>query len=67
MDSESEIETSASANPWTGIDVTAILRERGWLGSETISKIEAWSADAAALLGPHVADRHALEDLLAEN
>jgi hypothetical protein len=64
MDSESEIEASASVNPWTGVDVAAILRERGWLGPETTSTIEAWLADAAALLGPHAPDRHALEDLL---
>jgi len=64
MHPESEIEAVVTANPWTGADVAAILRERGRLGPETASAIEVWLADAAALLGPHAPDRPALENLL---
>jgi len=64
MHPESEIEAAATANPWTGTDVAAILRERGWLGPGTASEIEVWLANAAVLLGPHASDRPALEDLL---
>jgi nondiscriminating glutamyl-tRNA synthetase len=45
--------------------VTAILRERGWLGEAAQPEIDGWAAQAAALLGPHAADRPALEALLA--
>lgn len=64
MNPESKIEAAASANPWTGSDVAAILREKGWLGSGAPAEIEVWLADAAALLGLHVPDRPALEGLL---
>jgi hypothetical protein len=65
MLSEHETESVAAVNPWTGTDVTAILRERGWLGEATGPEIDAWAAQAAALLGPHATDRPALEALLA--
>ncbi len=64
MHPENEIEAGRTANPWTGPNVAAILRERGWLGPEPASAIEVWLADAAALLGPHAPDCPALEDLL---
>lgn len=63
MNPENEIEAAATVNPWTGADVAAILRERGWLGPGTASAIEVWLTGAAALLGPHAPDRPALEEL----
>ncbi len=46
-----------------------MLRERGWLSGEGAAaeaqpELQAWLADAAALLGPHAADREALGELL---
>jgi hypothetical protein len=64
MNPESEIEAAASTNPWTGSDVAAILREKGWLGPGAGAELEAWLTNAAALLGPHAPDRPALEELL---
>ncbi len=77
-------ESGPSPNPFAAADVTAILRERGWLtgspspaalalkplegageGGAPNLELEAWLADAAALLGPHAADREALAELLA--
>jgi len=56
-----------AANPFGARDVAAILRERGWLsnGAAESSALAEWLADAAALLGPHAADRPALAALLA--
>ncbi len=54
----------AAANPFTGADVLAILRERGWLAGEASPEQLAWCERAAAMLGGHVADRAALADLL---
>jgi len=51
-------------NPWTTADVAAILRERGWLTTDLTPEVDAWCAHAAAILGAHVADRPALEELL---
>jgi nondiscriminating glutamyl-tRNA synthetase len=45
-------------------DVLAILREHGWLASEPSPEQLAWCERAAALLGPHAADRAALAELL---
>ncbi len=56
-------EGGAPANPFTAADVAAILRERGWM--TTAPELDAWLADAAALLGPHATDREALADLLS--
>jgi hypothetical protein len=64
MISESHTETKFTANAFTGTDVTAILRDRGWLRGEN-EAFAAWAAQAAALLGPHAADREALGALLA--
>lgn len=54
----------AAASAFAGGDVTAILRERGWLLGEATAEQSAWCEHAAALLGPHSADRQALADLL---
>jgi nondiscriminating glutamyl-tRNA synthetase len=54
----------AAANPFTGADVLAILRERGWLAAEPSPEQHAWCERAAAMLGGHAADRAALADLL---
>jgi Anticodon binding domain len=56
----------AAANPFTGTDVGAILRERGWMSSSATPTPgqHAWCERAAAFLGPRCADRMALADLL---
>jgi Anticodon binding domain len=66
------ISTAAAsrAASFTSDDVAAILRERGWLraadlAGEAGAALQAWLARAAELLGPQVADRPALEHLLA--
>ncbi len=67
MASESSPEAAPEVqNQFTPADVEAILRERGWLGAmqERTPDFEAWLADAAALLGPHAAERNALAGLL---
>jgi hypothetical protein len=54
-----------AANLFSAADVAAILHERGWLpDAEPVPEIAAWLADAAALLGPHAADRDSLARLL---
>jgi len=59
-------ERDSVSNPFTAADVAEILRERGWAAGEAISsELLAWYERAAALLGPHAADRAALADLLA--
>ncbi len=60
-------ESGPSPNPFAAADVTAILRERGWLADRSVElgALDPWLADAAALLGPHAADREALAELLA--
>lgn len=67
MSLESSTEpVSEAQNRFTAADIEAILRERAWLGATQAlaPDLEAWLADAAALLGPHAADRNALADLL---
>jgi hypothetical protein len=54
----------AAANPFTGTDVVAILRERGWLAAEASREQNAWCERAALMLGGHASDRTALADLL---
>jgi nondiscriminating glutamyl-tRNA synthetase len=62
-------ETPAAAtvaiNPFTPLDVAAILHAHGWLVAEPSAEQLAWCEHAAALLGPHAADRAALAELLA--
>ena len=53
-----------AANPFTAVDVLAILRDRAWLTADSTPEIDAWCARAAGMLGAHVADRAALEELL---
>jgi hypothetical protein len=55
----------AAAKPFTREDVLAILLERGWLAGEASEGQTAWCEHAAALLGPQVADRAALVELLS--
>lgn len=57
-------ETAVAANPFTSVDVLAILRERGWLATDPTPEVDAWCTRAAAILGPHAADRAALGELL---
>jgi len=52
------------ANLFTGADVLAILRERGWLAAEASPEQQAWCERAALMLGGHAADRAVLGDLL---
>src|SRR5262249_39113872 len=63
----SEEPTNAPAiavTPWTSADVAGILRERGWLTTDSTPAIEAWCGHAAAILGGHAPDRAALTELL---
>ena len=67
MPFESSIEPAPETqNRFTAAEVKAILLERGWLetGGLPGPELEAWLADAAALLGPLASDRVALADLL---
>jgi nondiscriminating glutamyl-tRNA synthetase len=52
------------ANPFTAADVISILSEKNWLVTDPSVAQLAWCEHAAALLGPHAADRDALADLL---
>jgi hypothetical protein len=54
----------SATNAFAGHDVAKILREEGWLLGETSPSQLAWCERAAALLGPHLADRRSLADLL---
>src|ERR1700689_1932627 len=69
MPSDTPAETAhATANPFTAVDVAAILREEGWLDTAQESSagdaLLGWLARAAELLGPHAEDRAALAGLL---
>ena len=66
MDSDqpSKAPSVEAANPFTSADVLAILRERSWLTMDPTPEIEAWCEHAAAILGPHAADRAVLTELL---
>jgi nondiscriminating glutamyl-tRNA synthetase len=55
----------AAANHFSGADVAALLRERGWLASEPTAEQLGWCEHAAAILGSQAADRAALGDLLS--
>jgi len=55
---------AVTANPFTAADVAAILRDRGWVSSEFSPEQNVWCERAASMLGPHVADRGRLADLL---
>jgi glutamyl/glutaminyl-tRNA synthetase len=55
---------SSATNAITARDVAEILREDGWLLGDASPAQLAWCERAAALLGPHLADRRSLTDLL---
>jgi glutamyl/glutaminyl-tRNA synthetase len=55
---------AAATSNFTGRDVAAILRERGWLAGDASSAQFAWCERAAALLGPQVSDQRSLAELL---
>jgi len=59
----------ALASSVTGIQIAAILCERGWLDAAPLAEpdaaVEAWLCRAAELLGPHAHDRTELASLLA--
>lgn len=52
------------ANPYTRVDVLALLRERHWLSADPTPAQLAWCERAAALLGHHANDLAGLADLL---
>lgn len=54
----------SATNAFAGHDVAEILREQGKLLGDASPAQLAWCERAAALLGPHLADRRALADLL---
>jgi hypothetical protein len=56
--------TDSPANSFTSGDVTAILREHGWLSADPTPEQISWCERAAAILGGHVADGTALGELL---
>ena len=66
MTSERRTRDSVAApNLFNGAGVAEILRERGWAIDEGFSpELRSWCERAASMLGPHVADRAALSDLL---
>lgn len=51
-------------NPFTESDAASLLCESGWASGQLSQEQLAWCARAAALLGPHCADRAHLQDLL---
>jgi nondiscriminating glutamyl-tRNA synthetase len=55
---------AVAVNPFTGMDVTGILAERGWAAGELSSAQLAWCEHAAAILGTHAANRDALTELV---
>lgn len=64
MPDEIESAPAVAVNPFTAADVAGILAERGWVAGELTAEQIAWCAHAAAILGPQVADRAALDELL---
>src|SRR5690348_18394140 len=64
MTSNDQRGATLATNPFTLADILAILRERGWLTTDPTPEIDAWCAHAAAILGPHGADRAALTEFL---
>jgi hypothetical protein len=55
---------AVAVNPFTGADVAGILTERGWVAGELTTEQIAWCEHAAVILGPQVADRAGLDELL---
>jgi len=58
---------SANTNPFTAADITAILREHGWLdtSAELDPALQCWLTRAVELLGPQAPDRKSLANLLS--
>jgi nondiscriminating glutamyl-tRNA synthetase len=57
-------ESPTNARRFSGAEVLAVLRERGWLVGEASTGQTAWCERAAALLSPHAESRRALTELL---
>ena len=49
-------DASVSAGEYTAQSIESILRERGWLKAECDAEISSWLTDAAARLGPALAN-----------
>jgi hypothetical protein len=65
MSTTEESSVSSLENKFTPTDVAEILRAKNWHCAELSSAQSAWCERAALLLGPHSADRAALETLLS--
>lgn len=67
MSSGAPFDAISAVISFTSEDVAGILQARGWLtvADEPNAATRAWFARVAELLGPHAADRAALENLLA--
>lgn len=65
MTPEETPDTAVAVSPFAAADVADILREQGWLAGEPSPEQLAWCAHAAAILGTHAADRHALGSFLS--
>ena len=57
-------EHPAPVNPYTAVEVLAILRERHWLSADPTPEQLVWCERAAALLGHHAHDLVGLASLL---
>jgi nondiscriminating glutamyl-tRNA synthetase len=64
MPDEMENSPAVAVNPFTGADVAGILTERACVARELTAEQIAWCEHAAVILGPQVADRAGLEELL---
>ena len=64
MDSEDHVDAAAAAGR-SADEIASVLRERGCLDGECTAEVQAWLAEAAALLGPVAPDRGTLVDLLS--
>src|SRR5215475_7671017 len=65
MASNEQTNAAVAANPFTAVDVLAILRERAWLAPASTPEMDAWCVRTASLLGTHATDREAVTELLA--
>jgi Anticodon binding domain len=62
--SNKDTSSAVAVNPFIGADVARILVERRWVVAELSMEQAAWCEHAAAILGPQVADREGLAELL---
>jgi glutamyl-tRNA synthetase/nondiscriminating glutamyl-tRNA synthetase len=65
MPTNAESQSVPAENPFIAADVVAVLRQHSWHTGDFNEPQLAWCGRAAALLGPHSADRAALADLLS--